>query len=332
MITRRQGLAVAIAGVLFLASSVVDVGCATAAYPDRPITLLVGFAPGGSMDLSARALANAVKKVTGTPVVIENKPGGTGTVALSALLSQTPDGHTLCATPSSVLIRVSQMQQLPFRPLKSFKPIIGFSTPQLGIVTKSDAPWKTLKDLVDDAVKHPGKIKYATTGVGSTTHAAVEEIAAKAKARLIHVPYKGGNEALMALLGGHVDFASLTSEFVPSLKAGQIRLLATMNDKRSPKFPGVPTLKEAGYDFVNDAVFSVVGPHNLPREIVEKLKKIFAVAIQNREYLATLDRIDLVPVFYDGRQFEEFLQSNWGKINRHLIASGLIKKAATPLD
>ena len=249
------------------------------------------------MDLSARALANAVKKVTGNPVVIENKPGGTGTVALSALLNQNPDGYTLCATPSSVLIRVSQMQQLPFRPLKSFKPIIGFSTPQLGIVIKSDASWKTLKDLVDDAVKHPGKIKYATTGVGSTTHAAVEEIAGKEKAQLIHVPYKGGNEALMALLGGHVDFASLTSEFVPSLKAGQIRLLATMNDKRSPKFPGVPTLKEAGYDFVNDAVFSVVGPYNLPREIVDKLEKTFAMAIENKEYLETLDRIDLVPVY-----------------------------------
>jgi len=332
MMNKNKWLGLVIAGGLFLTSPLMDAGAAAAAYPDRPITLLVGFAPGGSLDLSARALANAVKKVTGNQVVIENKPGGTGTVALSAMLSQNPDGYTLCATPSSVLIRVSQMQQVPFRPLKSFKPIIGYSTPQLGIVTKSDAPWKTLKDLVDDAVKHPGKIKYATTGVGSTTHAAVEEIAGKEKAQMIHVPYKGSNEALMALLGGHVDFGSLTSEFIPSLKAGQSRLLAIMSDKRSPKFPGVPTLKEAGYDFVNDAVYSIVGPHNLPREIVEKLEKTFAVATENKEYLETLDRLDLTPVYYDGRQFEDFLKINWEKINRHLIASGLIKKAATPLD
>jgi tripartite-type tricarboxylate transporter receptor subunit TctC len=332
MMNKGQRLALVIVGGLCMASSVMNSDAAAASYPDRPIALLVGFAPGGSMDLSARALANAVKKVTGNAVVIENKPGGTGTVALSSMLSQNPDGYTLCATPSSVLIRVSQLQQVPFRPLKSFKPIIGFSTPELGIVVKSDALWKTLKELIDDAVKHPGKIKYATTGVGSTTHAAVEEIAGKERAQMIHVPYKGGSEALMALLGGHVDFASLTSEFIPAMKAGQIRLLATMSDKRSPKFPGVPTLKEAGYDFVNDAIFSVVGPYNLPRDIVEKLEKIFTMAIENKEYLETLDKIDLIPVFYDGRQFEDFLKTNWEKINKHLIASGLIKKAATSLE
>lgn len=332
MSKKRRWLDWVIVGGLFLLGPIANADTAQAAYPDRPITLLVGFAPGGSMDLSARALAAAVKKSSGNPVVIENKPGGTGTVALSALLNQSPDGYTLCATPSSVLIRVSQLQQVPFRPLKSFKPILGFSTPELGIVVKSDSPWKKLKELVDDAVKHPGKIKYATTGVGSTTHAAVEEIAGKEKAQMIHVPYKGGNEALMALLGGHVDFASLTSEFIPSLKAGQTRLLATMSEKPSPKFPGIPTLKEAGYDFVNDAVFSVVGPYNLPRDIVEKLEKIFVRATENKEYLDTLDRLDLIPVFYDGRQFEDFLKGNWVKINRHLIASGLIKKAATPLE
>lgn len=332
MIKKKRWLNWVIVGGLFLLGPVANTDIAEAAYPDKPITLLVGFAPGGSMDLSARALAAAVKKSSGNTVVIEDKPGGTGTVALSALLNQNPDGYTLCATPSSVLIRVSQMQQVPFRPLKSFKPILGFTTPELGIVVKSDSPWKKLKELVDDAVEHPGKIKYATTGVGSTTHAAVEEIAGKEKAQMIHVPYKGGSEALMALLGGHVDFASLTSEFIPSLKAGQTRLLATMNEKPSPRFPGVPTLKEAGYDFVNDAVFSIVGPYNLPRDIVEKLEKIFVRAIENKEYLETLDRLDLIPVFYDGRQFEDFLKSNWVKINRHLIASGLIKKAATPLE
>ena len=332
MIRKSRWWVLVLAGGLFMTQAVMNAGAAAAAYPDKPITLLVGFAPGGSLDLSARALANAVKKVTGNTLVIENKTGGTGAVALSAMLSQNPDGYTLCATPSSVQIRVSQMQEVPFRPLKSFKPLIGYCTPELGIVTKSDAPWKTLKELVDDAVRHPGKIKYATTGVGSTTHAAVEEIAGKEKAQMIHVPYKGSNEALMALLGGHVDFGSLTSEFIPSLKAGQSRLLATMGDKRSPKFPTVPTLKEAGYNFANDAVYSIVGPYNLPPEIAEKLEKIFATAIENKEYLETLDRLDLTPVYYNGRQFEDFLKSNWEIINRHLIANGVIKKAATPLD
>lgn len=326
---KRRRFILAIAGGLVMTSLVIGNGQVMAAYPDRPVSLLVGFVPGGTMDLSARALAKAVEKVLGQPVVIENKPGGTGTVALAALLSQKPDGYTLCATPSSVLIRVSQMQQVPFKPLKSFKPIIGYATPQLGIVVKNDAPWKTLKDLVNDARKHPGKIKYATTGVGSTTHAAVEEIAAKERAHMIHVPYKGGIEALTALLGGHVDFASLTSEFIPSMKAGQTRLLATMGDKRAPKFARVPTMKEAGYDFVNDAVFSIVVPSNLPPDRVKKLEDAFARATKDKQYREALDKIDLVPVYYDGKSFEDFLMVNWKKINKHLIATGLIQEAAT---
>ena len=308
---------------------VIGSGAAIAGYPDRPVTILVGFAPGGSMDLSARALAQSAEKILGQPIIIENKTGGTGTVALAALLSQNPDGYTLCATPSSVLIRVSQMQQVPFKPLTSFKPIIGFSEPLLGIVVKNDSPWKNIKDLVSDAKKNPGKLKYATTGIGSTTHAAVDEIASAGKLQMIHIPYKGSVEALTALLGGHVDFASLTSELAPSVKSGQTRLLATMGKKRAPKFPDVPTLKETGYDFVNDAVFSIVVPSNLPPEVATKLETAFTQATKSKEYLEELDKIDMVPVNYSSKELDNFLRIHWKKINKHLISSGLIKEAAT---
>ncbi|MCE5281924.1 MAG: tripartite tricarboxylate transporter substrate binding protein [Deltaproteobacteria bacterium] len=304
-------------------------GGAMAAYPERPITLLAGFAPGGSLDLSARALAKAAEKVLGRPIVIENRTGGTGTVALAAMLAQNSDGYTLCATPSSVLIRVPQMQKVPFKPLKSFRSIFGYASPPLGIVVQNDAPWKSLKDLVADAAAHPGKIKYSTTGVGSTTHAAVEEVAVKEKVRMVHVPFKGGAEALTALLGGHVEFGALTSEFIPSVKAGQTRLLATMGDQRSPKFPDVPTLKELGYDFVNDAVYAIVAPANLSPDIAKQLESAWAQAAKNEQYLAALDHLDLIPVNQDGRKFDEFLRANWKKINAHLKAAGLIAEAAT---
>lgn len=314
---------------VFILSLGINGGTAMAAYPERPITIYVGFAPGGSMDLSARVLARSAEKILGKPIVIENKTGGTGTVALAAMLAQEADGYTLCATPSSVLIRVSQMQQVPFKPFKSFKSIIGFSTPPLGIVVKNDSPYKTLKDLVAAAKKNPGKMKYATTGVGSTTHAAVDEIAATEKVEMIHVPYKGSIEALTALLGGHVDFASLTSEFIASVRSGQTRLLATMDEKRSQKFPNTPTLKEEGYDFVNDAIFSVVGSANLQPQVAAKLEKAFAEAVKSKEYLEAIDKIDMIPVYYDSKKFDEFLRVQWKKVNKHLIASGLIKEAAT---
>jgi tripartite-type tricarboxylate transporter receptor subunit TctC len=302
---------------------------AIAAYPDRPITILVGFVPGGSMDLSTRALAKSAEKILGQPIVIENKPGGTGTVALASLLAQKHDGYTLCGTPSSVLIRVSQQQQVPFKAFTSFKPVIGFAEPQLGIVVKNDAPWKTLKEMTAEAAKHPGNFKYATTGMGSTTHAAVEEIAGKDKLQLIHIPYKGSMEALTALLGGHVEFASLTSELVPAVKAGQARLLAVMSEKRSPKYPRVPTMKELGYGFTNDAVFAIVAPSDIDPAIAKKLEDAFIAAAKSREYLETLDRINMIPVDYDGRAFDDFLRMHWKIINRHLIASGAIKEAAT---
>jgi tripartite-type tricarboxylate transporter receptor subunit TctC len=326
---KRASLVMLMAGVLWLSLPFIGGSPVMATYPERPITLLVGFAPGGSLDLSARSLAKAAEKVLGQPVVIENRTGGTGTVALASLLAQNSDGYTLCATPSSVLIRVPQMQKVPFRPLKNFRPIIGYASPPLGIVVQNDATWKTLKDLVADSLAHPGKIKYATTGVGSTTHAAVEEIAAKEKARMIHVPFKGGTEALTALLGGHVEFGALTSEFIPSVKAGQTRLLATMGDRRSPKFAGVPTLKELGYDFVNDAVYAIVCPSTLSPDIVKQLETAFFRAARNEQYLTLLDNLDLAPVYYDGKQFEDFLKVNWKKINTHLIATGLIREAAT---
>ena len=326
---KNNWLVLAIAGVLFMSGLLIPARQAIAVYPDRPVTILVGFAPGGSMDLSARALASSVEKILGQPVVIENKTGGTGTVALAAMLSQSPDGYTLCATPSSVLIRVSQMQQVPFKAFKSFKSIIGFATPPLGIVVRNDAPWKSLKELVTYAKNNPGKLKYATTGVGSTTHAAVDEIAYAEKAQMIHVPYKGSIEALTALLGGHVDFASLTSEFIASVKSGQTRVLATMGDKRLPQFPNVPTLKEAGYDFVNDAIFSIVGPSNLPPAVAKKLERAFAAAIKNKEYLEAMDKIEMIPVYYDSKKFDKFLRVQWKKVNKHLISTGLIKEAAT---
>jgi tripartite-type tricarboxylate transporter receptor subunit TctC len=281
------------------------------------------------MSMSAMAIAKSVEKILGQSVIVENKPGGTGTVALAAMLAQNPDGYTLCATPSSVLIRVSQMQQVPFVPFKSFKPIIGFAEPQLGIVVKSDAPWKSVKDLVNEAKKNPDKLKFATIGTGSTTQAAIDEIMAAEKIQLIHVPYKGSSEALMSLLGGHVDFASLTSEFVSSVKSGQTRLLATMSEKRSPKFPAVPTLKEVGYNFANDAIFSIVAPAGIPTEVAKKLEAAFAQAIKSPEYLDELDKIDMIPVNYNSKEYDKFLRIHWKNINKHLISSGQIKQPAT---
>ena len=318
--------------VLVMISLFLVVGIAKAEYPENTVSLYVGFSPGGSLDLSARALALSVQKVLGKSVIIENKVGGTGAVALASMLSQKHDGYVLCATPTSVLVRVSQIQNMPFKPLKSFKPIIGYASPQLGILVKNDVPWKTLKDLVSDARKNPGKLTYATTGLGSTTQAAVEEISIKENIRMVHVPYKGSMEAMTALMGGHVNMASLTSEFIPMVKSGQLRLLATMGEERSQTFPSIPTLKEEGYDFANDTVYAIVGPTNLEPALAEKLEKAFAEAMKDKQYLDVLEKDNLIPIHMTGKDLDLFIKKNWKIINKHLIASGIIKQAATPLE
>ena len=136
-------------------------------------------------------------------------------------------------------------------------------------------------------------------------------------------------EALTAVLGGHVEFASLTSELIPSVKAGQTRLLAVISEKRSPKFPDVPTLKELGYDFANDAVFAIVAPSDIDPAIAKKLEEAFAIAVKSPEYLDILDKINMIPVHYNSSQFSTFLKDHWKSINKHLKFTGIIKEAAT---
>jgi tripartite-type tricarboxylate transporter receptor subunit TctC len=323
----KKAIGVLLGLVLFL--GVGSITTAVAGFPECPITLLVGFSPGGSLDLSARALAAAAEKALGQPIAVENKTGGTGSVALAALLKAKADGYTLVATPSSVLVRVSQVQAFPFKPLKDFKPIAGYGTPELGIVVKSDAPWRSLKELSDYAKKNPSAVKFASDGNGSTPHGAVEAIILQDGLRMIHVPFKGSIESMTALLGGHVEMASVTSEFVPAVQAGQARLLATMGDKRAPKFPDVPTMKESGYPFVNETVYCVVGPATLPNDVAKKLEEAFVKAGESKEYKEILDTINLSPVFYSGESLEPFLKAAWKKVNAQLIQAGIIKEAAT---
>ena len=303
---------------------------AVAQFPERQVTLLVGYAAGGSLDLSARALARSAEKILGQSVVVENKPGASGTVALATMLARKPDGYTLCAASSASLLRASQLHEVPFKAFTSFRTVIGYTEPLLAIAVRNDAPWKTLADLVADIRKNPGKIKYASPGAGSTQHTTVMEIVLKDQLQAIHVPYKGSIEAATAVLGGHADFAALTSEFVPMVRAGQARLLAVASEKRLSAYPNVPTLIELGYDFSNDAVFVIVARADMDAAAGKKIDGAFRAAAKDKEYLDALDRISMLPAYYEDKAFDAFMRKHWKRINTQLKAAGLIQEAATP--
>ncbi len=304
-------------------------GTARAEYPERPISVMVTYAAGGSMDMSTRAICAAAEKILGKPMIVENKPGGGGTVALALLANAKPDGYTLCGATDSGIIRVPQLQKMTYKPLKDFTPLIAYAQPLNTIVVRSDAPWKSMKELLDYAKKNPNKVKYSSGGVGTGMHHAMVFIDHQDGIKWIHVPYKGNADALTALMGGHVDVSSVGPESYPFARAGTVRILAIAESRRNPKFPEIPTLKELGYDFANDAFFSIVGPAGLPPEIAKKLEDAFVKAAQSNEVKMVIDKLDLLPILYVGKEYDDYLKSYWPRMEKSLKETGLMKESAT---
>ena len=314
--------------VVFL--SIIFAGaCLGATYPEKPVTVYVAFTPGGSMDLTTRALCAAAEKFLGQQIIIENKPGGGGTVAPTLVSTARPDGYLLCAATSTGIIRAPHFQSVSFKPLASFTPIVAFASPQNATCVRKDSPFKTHGDLIEYAKKNPGKVKYSSAGVGTAMHHAMEYVKLKEKVEIVHVPYTGSREALVALLGGHVDVCSSGPEHAPYVRSGEIRALAYHQSTRNPKNPDVPTLKELGYDFVNETVFSILGPAGMPDAVVKKLEDAFRKAKETPEFKRVLDNLDMIPVFMGHREYSEYLKTMWFKIEKSLKETGLLKESAT---
>jgi len=305
-------------------------GQAQAEYPDRPVTIIVGNEAGGTADVITRALALGSEKPLGKPIIVENKGGGGGAVALGALVSGKPDGYALCAVPNDALVNTPLMQKVPFKPLKSFIPIIGHSASEnTALLVKSDAPWTSFKEFVEYAKKNPGKIKYSSAGVGTGMHTAMEYVAHQDGIKWVHVPYKGTAPARTAILGGHVDACSSGVDWQPFVQSGQLRVLVTHGRKRLPNFPNVPTLKELGYDFVSDTIHGIVGPAGLPPDVVKKLEAAFTKGIETPEFKMAQEKLSLTPVYYDSKEFDRHLKEHWVKMQKIFIETGVIKEAAT---
>jgi tripartite-type tricarboxylate transporter receptor subunit TctC len=221
------------------------------------------------------------------------------------------------------------MQKVPYKPLKSFTPILAYIAPHSALVVKSDAPWKTFKEFQEFVKKNPGKINYSTTGAGSALHHSMELIAHQDGLKWVHVPYKGAAPAMTALLGGHVDACAAGAEFLAYVKSGTIRALATHGEKRIASLPNVPTLKELGYDFVNESLHSIVGPTGMPSEVTKKLETAFTKGMESEGFKNLVQQLELVEVHYGSKEYDQFLKELWGKLEKQLKATGLIKEVAT---
>ena len=242
-------------------------------FPSKPIRILVGFAPGGAMDIVARTVGQKVSEGVGQPVIVDNKPGAGSNIAIRALIDSPPDGYTVMLVANGLAANAALYQPAPFDPVRDVVPVALVARLPVVIAADAKSEIASLAKLVEAAKARPGTVPYASPGSGSTPHLAVELFAHAAGIVLQHVPYKGGAPAINDVLGGQLPLVAVNSvEVLPHVKAGKLRVLAVLTAERVAALPDVPTIAESGYRGFEASVWhAFIAPRGTPPAIVEKL-------------------------------------------------------------
>ncbi|OZI29994.1 LacI family transcriptional regulator [Bordetella genomosp. 10] len=264
----RRGLLAILATFAFCTSASAD-------YPERPIKLIVPYAPGGSADIVARMVGDEWAKALGRAIVIENRGGAGGNVGVDAVAKSAPDGYTIGLQTVSLAINPALFPHMPYDTLKDLAPIGMVASSQHVLVVNNEVPVKSVKELIELAKKEPGKLTYASAGPGSTFHMAAELFKAVAGVDMVHIPYRGGGPALIDVMSGQVQLCfPVLAAAQGQIQSGKIRALGVTGAKRSPLMPDVPTIAEAGlpgYSF--DTWFIVFAPARTPQPVIDKLNE-----------------------------------------------------------
>lgn len=269
------------------------------AWPSKPVRIVIAFAPGGATDVAVRSIADPVSRAIGQPVVIENRPGASGSVAAEAVIRAGADGYTFLASADS-LASTPHLFKLAFDPLKDLAPVVQLTLQPVVLAVHPSLGVSTLPELIALLKKSPGT-SYATSGAGTQQHFTAEWFAKTVGATLNHVPYKGGGQAITDLVGGQVKLGSLGSTpVIPHHKAGKLRILAQSNAKRAPSLPDVPTYREQGVDLEMDQWLAVFAPAGTPREVVTRMnaeivKALAMPSIRERYATAALEPVGGTP-------------------------------------
>ena len=298
--------------------------CAAAAaaaqsYPTRPLRLVVGFPPGGGVDINARMLAPKLAEYLGQPVVVENKPGASTNIANDFVAKSAPDGYTLLINTAAIAINMSLFRNLPFDTLRDFAAVSMFSESPNVLVVPAKLPAQNVQDLVALARKSPGKLNYSSAGVGTTQHLAAELFKLRTGTYIVHIPYKGSAPSLTALIAGEVD---LSFANVPAIHghvtSGRLRALATAAARRDAQLPDVPTMKEAGVEGVEVSVwYGVLAPAKTPPEIVHKVADGIIRATRDPEVRKRMLEQGAVPVGSTPEEFSKTLReevARWAEV------------------
>jgi tripartite-type tricarboxylate transporter receptor subunit TctC len=291
-------------------------------YPTKPITLIIGYSAGGTTDLSARKLAELVRKyLNDQPVVAESKPGGAGTVGAVALANAKPDGYTISAIAFSPTVLIPHMRKVPYDTKKDFEFIMQYAEYCHAFCVKKDHVANSWKEWLDWAKKNVDKATYTTAGPGSGPHVFLQEIFQIEKVNLAHIPFGGGSEAVVQVLGGHVN-AILAAETSPHIKSGELKPFAVINQERLSFLPNVPSFRELGYADVRAPQWlGIAAPGKTPPPILKKLEEAFTKAAKEPAFLELLKNIEMIPMLKDSTTFRKIVEADfdhYGKIIKTL--------------
>jgi tripartite-type tricarboxylate transporter receptor subunit TctC len=296
-----------------------------ASYPSRPITIVVGFPPGGPTDIIARVVATRLSQAWGNPVIVENKPGAGSNIATEQVVRAAPDGYTLLVETIANATNMTVYKKLNYDTRKDLAPIVQFMASPSVLVTGPKVPAKNLKELLALAKAQPGKLDYASTGVGGSPHLAGEMLKYRAGIDIVHIPYKGGGQAQTDVAGGQAQMMfNVVPSALPLIKAGKLRALGVSGKVRADSLPDVPTMIEAGLPGYTATTWNgILTTAGTPKEIVAKLNDALVRALRTPEMKEALAKIGQDVAWSTPEEFAAFLREETDKWRKVIKATGL---------
>ena len=288
-------------------------------YPSKPIRLVVGFTPGGGVDINARLLAPKLTEYLGQQVIVENRPGAGTNIANEFVAKSAPDGHTLLINTAAVAINMSLYKKVPFDTLRDFTAVSVFSMSPNILVVHASVPVKNVKELIALAKAKPGALNFSSAGSGTTQHLSGELFKVRTKTDIVHIPFKGSATSITALISGEVDLSYANIPAIYShVKSGRLRPIANLGPKRSDQLPNVPTMKEAGVNGVEVVVwYGVLAPAKTPRDIINTLSGAIVKATRAPDVKQRLLDQGAEPVGNTPEEFSKLLREEvekWAEV------------------
>lgn len=308
--------------VAAVAALILTAGAASAntdSYPTKAITLVVPFGAGGTTTTLARLMADQLSQAMGQPFVVENRPGAGGNIAFDHVARARPDGYTLLMGPIGLAINPAIYASLNFDPLKDFEPISLYGGVANILAVSPSLPVKTLDELIAYAKQNPGKLTQGSSGNGSSSHLAGEMLRSQAGIDFVHVPYKGGAQAMQDLLAGQISMLfDQVPAVLPHVQAGKVRALGVTTKERSSGAPDIPTIAEQGLsDYEVNVWFGFLAPKGTPKPIIDKINRHMVKVLNNPEFVARMTSMGVDTMPSTPEEFQQYLEAEtarWGKV------------------